>query len=365
MNNSSKKVIVGISGGVDSSVCAWLLKQKGFVVEGLFMKNWEQDDTDAYCAAADDLADAEAICQQLGIVLHTVNFAQAYWDNVFTYFLDAYQKGRTPNPDVLCNKQIKFNLFFQHALELGADYIATGHYARVKQTNGDFKLTKAKDRDKDQTYFLHAINPDILSKVLFPVGDYLKSEIRQLAKEQGLVTYDKKDSTGICFIGERRFKTFLQQYMLAKPGNIVDVFGELVGNHDGLMFYTIGQRQGLKIGGQRNAEEKPWYVIEKDIEQNQLVVAQGSNHPRLYSNGLICQDMNWLEKHQPNLPLNCHSRIRHRQPEQACLLSRPDRDGRYTVMFSEPQRAVTPGQYIVFYQQNICIGGAVIEDVIK
>lgn len=367
MNDMStmKKVIVGISGGVDSSVCAWLLKKQGYQVEGLFMKNWEQDDTDTYCSAAEDLADAQAVCQQLDIPLHTVNFAQSYWDNVFTYFLDAYQKGRTPNPDILCNKEIKFKLFFQYALELGADYIATGHYARVKEVDGEFKLVKAKDRDKDQTYFLHAINPNTLPKVFFPIGDYLKSEIRQMAKEANLITHDKKDSTGICFIGERRFKTFLQQYMLAKPGDIVDIYDEVLGQHEGLMYYTIGQRQGLNIGGRKHAEEKPWYVIEKNIEQNQLVIAQGTNHPRLYSQGLICKNMNWLVQKHDDLPLTCHCRIRHRQPEQGCLLSPPNDEGYHTVMFSVPQRAVAPGQYIVFYQQNICIGGAVIEDVIK
>lgn len=359
------KVIVGMSGGVDSSVCAWLLKQQGYHVEGLFMKNWEQDDTADQCAAAEDLADAQVVCQQLNIPLHTVNFAQEYWDNVFTYFLNAYQKGRTPNPDVLCNKEIKFKLFFDHAVKLGADFIATGHYARIKEHDCQFKLIKAKDRDKDQTYFLHAINAEILPKVLFPIGDYLKTEVRLIAKEQQLMTHDKKDSTGICFIGERRFKSFLQQYMLSKPGNIVDVFGAELGRHEGLMYYTIGQRQGLKIGGQKNAEEKPWYVVDKIVETNQLVVAQGANHPRLYSQGLICQNINWLDDQSNNLPLTGHCRIRHRQPEQGCLLSPVDPKGQCVVMFTEPQRAVAPGQYIVFYQQNVCIGGAEIEDVIK
>jgi tRNA-specific 2-thiouridylase len=359
------KVIVGISGGVDSSVCAWLLKQQGYEVEGLFMKNWEQDDKDAHCSAALDLADAQAVCQQLNIPLHTVNFAEDYWNNVFTYFLEAYQKGRTPNPDILCNKEIKFKLFFQYALQLGADFIATGHYARTKQIDGQFKLIKAKDREKDQTYFLHAINPNILSQVLFPIGDYLKSEVRQIAKDQHLITHDKKDSTGICFIGEKRFRSFLKEYLLAKPGEIIDTFGKSIGKHDGLMYYTIGQRQGLNIGGQKNAEEKPWYVVEKKINTNQLVVAQGTHHPLLYSQGLICQGINWLDNQSANLPLTCYSRIRHRQPEQGCLLSPPDVKGSHVVMFTEPQRAVSPGQYIVFYQQNVCIGGAEIEEVIK
>lgn len=353
-----------MSGGVDSSVSAWLLKEQGYQVEGLFMKNWEQDDTDSYCAAAADLADAEAVCQQIGIPLHTINFADAYWQQVFDYFLQSYQKGNTPNPDVLCNKEIKFKLFFDYALELGADYIATGHYARVKEIDNQYCLTKAKDRAKDQTYFLHAIDANVLSKVIFPVGDYLKSDVRDIAMSQKLVTHDKKDSTGICFIGERKFKNFLKEYILAQPGKIVDNFGNILGQHDGLMYYTIGQRQGLNIGGQKHADEKPWYVIEKNMDSNELIVAQGSNHPRLFSQGLYCGKMNWLTRPDASFPFTCMSRIRHRQPEQACMLS-PQGNEQYAVMFTEPQRAVNPGQYIVFYHKNICLGGAEIKQAIK
>ncbi len=279
----SAKVIVGMSGGVDSSVAAWLLQEQGYQVEGLFMKNWEQDDTDTFCAAAQDLADARAVCDQLKIPLHSVNFAQQYWDNVFAHFLKEYQQGRTPNPDVLCNKEIKFNAFLNHALTLGADYIATGHYARNKIEDNLGYLYKAKDRDKDQTYFLHAVTQEALAKTLFPIGDYTKTEIREFAKQLGLVTHAKKDSTGICFIGERRFKNFLQEYILAQPGPIKDTSGEILGRHDGLMFYTLGQRQGLGIGGLKHGNEEPWYVVDKDVASNTLLIAQGSDHPMLYA----------------------------------------------------------------------------------
>ncbi|MFC3907468.1 tRNA 2-thiouridine(34) synthase MnmA [Legionella dresdenensis] len=354
------KVIVGMSGGVDSSVAAWLLKEQGYQVEGLFMKNWEQDDTNEYCAAAIDLADAQAVASQIGIPLHAVNFAETYWQRVFTHFLHEYEMGRTPNPDVLCNKEIKFNAFLNHAMTLGADYIATGHYARVK--NG--ALLKAKDRDKDQTYFLHAIDRAALNKSLFPIGDYHKSEIREFARQLGLITHDKKDSTGICFIGERRFKTFLQEFILAKPGEIRSTAGELLGTHDGLMFYTLGQRQGLGIGGRQSATDEPWYVVDKDTKTNTLLVAQGSDHPMLYANGLICGSIHWLADCQEQLPLTCYAKTRYRQPDQACVIS-PEDNGQYYVMFSEPQRAVTPGQYIVFYDKNQCLGGAVIEQIIR
>lgn len=358
------KVIIGMSGGVDSSVAAWLLHEQGYQVEGLFMKNWEQDDEQGYCAAAQDLADAQAVCNQLRIPLHTVNFSQEYWQRVFTYFLEEYSKGRTPNPDVLCNKEIKFNAFLHHAQNLGADYIATGHYARCSIDNGTGYLFKAKDREKDQTYFLHAVDPKALGKSLFPIGDYTKQQVREFARQLGLITQAKKDSTGICFIGERRFKAFLQEFVLAKPGPIKDVQDRVLGQHDGLMFYTLGQRQGLGIGGLRHANDEPWYVADKDLAANTLYVVQGSQHPRLYSQGLICGPIHWLADYAHQLPLTCYAKIRYRQQEQACMIS-PAQDKQHYVMFSSPQRAVTPGQFIVFYHKNQCLGGATIEQTIR
>lgn len=358
------KVIVGMSGGVDSSVAAWLLLQEGYQVEGLFMKNWEQDDTQDHCPAAQDLADAQAVCNQLRIPLHSVNFSEQYWDRVFAHFLSEYERGRTPNPDVLCNKEIKFNAFLNHAVTLGADYIATGHYAKCAIKEDIGYLYKAKDRDKDQTYFLHAVEPSALAKTLFPVGDYNKSQIREFAKELKLVTHAKKDSTGICFIGEKRFKTFLKEFILAKPGDIKNTAGDLLGKHDGLMFYTLGQRQGLGIGGMQNASDDPWYVVEKDVSTNTLYVAQGSDHPMLYAQGLICGPIHWLDDCKDDLPLTCYAKTRYRQPEQACMISPEDANKHY-VMFSSPQRAVTPGQYVVFYNKNQCLGGATIEQIIR
>ena len=360
----SIKVIVGMSGGVDSSVAAWLLREQGYQVEGLFMKNWEQDDKDGFCAAAQDLADARAVCEQLQIPLHSVNFAEEYLQRVFNHFISEYEQGRTPNPDVLCNKEIKFNAFLNHALHLGADFIATGHYARVQVNNGVGALYKAKDRDKDQTYFLHAVEPTALAKTLFPIGDYLKPQIRTFAKDLGLITHAKKDSTGICFIGEKRFKTFLNEFMLAKPGDIKSALGELIGHHDGLMFYTMGQRQGLGIGGMQQSSEEPWYVVDKDVGSNTLIVAQGNHHPMLYAQGLICGPIHWLADYQDALPLTCYAKTRYRQPEQGCVIS-PASNNQHYVMFSNPQRAVTPGQYIVFYDKNQCLGGATIEQIIR
>ncbi|TAL64052.1 MAG: tRNA 2-thiouridine(34) synthase MnmA [Legionella sp.] len=359
-----EKVIVGMSGGVDSSVAAWLLQEQGYQVEGLFMKNWEQDDKDAFCPAAQDLADAQAVCTQLGIPLHTVNFAKEYWDRVFTHFLAEYEKGRTPNPDVLCNKEIKFNAFLNHALNLGADLIATGHYAKNKIEGSIGYLLKAKDREKDQTYFLHAVEPSALAKTLFPIGDYTKPQIREFASQLGLVTQAKKDSTGICFIGEKRFKSFLNEFILAKPGQIKSTDEKLLGQHDGLMFYTLGQRQGLGIGGQQNSSEDPWYVVDKDIATNTLYVAQGSQHPRLYAQGLICSPIHWLADCSEQLPVTCYAKTRYRQAEQGCMISPADA-GKHYVMFSSPQRAVTPGQYVVFYDKNQCLGGATIEQIIR
>jgi len=360
------KIIVGMSGGVDSSVAAYLLQQQGYLVEGLFMKNWE-DNNDKHCSAAQDLADAQAVCATLNIPLHVVNFSAAYWDRVFQYFLDEYHAGRTPNPDILCNKEIKFKAFLEHALTLGADAIATGHYARVKtETKSDTQdtyLLKAKDRDKDQSYFLYAIDKSALAKSLFPVGDYLKTEIREIAKKQNLITHNKKDSTGICFIGERRFKTFLSEYLLYQPGEIHATTGEILGQHDGLMFYTLGQRQGLNIGGKKNHLEAAWYVVGKDTIKNILIVAQTNEHPMLFTQGLICSQLHWFADEKPQPGLTCTAKIRYRQLDQHCIIA-PQENNRYAVLFSEKQRAATPGQSIVFYQHNICLGGAIIEEAI-
>ena len=353
-----------MSGGVDSSVAAFLLKNAGYEVEGLFMKNWEQDDNEGYCPAAVDLADAQAICDQLDIPLHTVNFSDQYWQRVFSHFLDEYQRGRTPNPDVLCNKEIKFAAFLDYALTLGADYIATGHYAKIVTDNHKYLLCKAKDRDKDQTYFLHAIHPKALSKTLLPIGDLLKSQVRLIAQEQGFITHNKKDSTGICFIGEKRFKSFLNEFLLAKPGAIKTSLGVQIGHHDGLMFYTLGQRQGLGIGGLKEGHDEPWYVVDKDTATNTLIVAQGHQHPLLFAQGLICGPIHWLLDTPPTLPLTCYAKTRYRQTEQPCVIS-PANNNEHCVLFSQPMRAITPGQYVVFYQQNTCLGGATIEQIIR
>lgn len=357
---SKQKVIIGLSGGVDSSVAAFLLLEAGFEVEGLFMKNWEQDDYPGYCSAAEDLKDCEQVCKQLGIKLHTVNFAKEYWDKVFQIFLDEYALGITPNPDVLCNKEIKFKAFFEHALQLGADWIATGHYARRVETNDGAALYQAKDMNKDQTYFLHAISREALNKTLFPLGTYLKSEVREIAKKLNFPNHAKKDSTGICFIGERKFTSFLKDFLLAKPGAIVTTDGKCIGEHQGIIFYTIGQRQGLGIGGVKGSADMPWFVVDKNIKHNQLIVAQGEEHPKLYSQGLISAPGSWLVDIKPEqYPLSCQSKIRYRQHSQACLLSSMQENEHY-IQFSNPQRAVTAGQYIVFYENHRCLGGAKI-----
>ncbi len=357
------KIIVGMSGGVDSSVAAFLLKQQGYQVEGLFMKNWEDHQEGNQCSAAQDLADAQAVCEKLNIPLHTINFSTTYWDKVFQYFLDEYHAGRTPNPDILCNKEIKFKAFLDYSLSQGADYIATGHYARKKIIEDQFHLAKAKDRDKDQSYFLYAIDRHALEKSLFPIGDYTKNTIRAIAQDQGLITHDKKDSTGICFIGERKFKAFLSEYLLYQPGEIRSPQGELLGHHDGLMFYTLGQRQGLNIGGKKHHIEAPWYVVGKDIPNNRLIIAQGNDHPLLFSQGLICSQLHWLSHEKPHTSFTCTAKIRYRQSDQHCMVS-PQSHGQYAVLFSDKQRAVTPGQSIVFYENNICLGGGIIEQAI-
>lgn len=353
------KVIVGMSGGVDSSVSALLLMQQGYQVEGLFMKNWDEDDGTEYCTAKDDLVDASAVCEKLGIHLHTANFAAEYWDNVFEHFLAEYQAGRTPNPDILCNREIKFKAFLDYAIVLGADYIATGHYTRRRDINGTSQLLKGLDPNKDQSYFLHAVGSEQLAKTLFPVGEIEKPQVRALAEKHDLVTHDKKDSTGICFIGERRFKDFLQQYLPAKPGRIETLDGQDMGQHSGLMYHTIGQRQGLGIGGVKGGGEEPWYVIEKDLERNVLLVAQGSQHPALFKQALQVSEIHWISGEAPKFPLICKAKTRYRQADQACEI-RPTSSG-FDVHFEEPQRAITPGQSVVFYDDEVCLGGGIIE----
>ncbi|BFM11717.1 tRNA 2-thiouridine(34) synthase MnmA [Simiduia litorea] len=356
--NQAQKVIVGMSGGVDSSVSALLLIEQGYQVEGLFMKNWDEDDGSEYCTAIDDLADAQSVCDRLGIKLHTANFAAEYWDNVFEHFLAEYKAGRTPNPDILCNREIKFKVFLEYAEILGADLIATGHYARTETIGGQTLLRKGLDNNKDQSYFLHAVGGAEFSKSLFPIGNLEKPAVRKLAEKHSLITHNKKDSTGICFIGERRFKDFLEQYLPAQPGPIKAMDGNTIGQHHGLMYYTLGQRQGLGIGGVKGYPEEPWFVVEKDLENNALMVAQGTDHDSLYTNTLIADQRHWINT-PPSLPLRCKAKTRYRQPDQACEVSADD-SGKLCVSFDRPQRAVTPGQYVVFYQEDICLGGAVI-----
>jgi len=344
------RVIVGMSGGVDSSVSALLLLKQGYQVEGLFMKNWEEDDGTEYCTAREDLADAQAVCDRIGIKLHTANFAAEYWDNVFEHFLAEYKAGRTPNPDILCNREIKFKAFLDYALMLGADLIATG------QT----QLLKGLDPNKDQSYFLHAVGGEQIARTLFPVGELEKAEVRAIAEMHGLATAKKKDSTGICFIGERRFSDFLKQYLPAQPGEIQNTRGEVIGRHAGLMYHTIGQRQGLGIGGLKDAGDEPWYVLAKDLERNVLIVGQGNDHPLLFSGALLASEIFWVNPVEfGTTPRPLTAKVRYRQSDQACTLERTP-DG-YRAVFEEPQRAVTPGQSVVFYDGEICLGGGVIE----
>ncbi len=355
------KAIVGLSGGVDSSVAALVLVEQGHDVSGLFMKNWEEDDTESYCAAAQDASDAEAVCQKLGIPFQKINFAAEYWDRVFEYFLAEYRAGRTPNPDILCNREIKFKAFLDYALTQGADYIATGHYARIAKTHNEYQLLKGIDINKDQSYFLYTLGQPALSKSLFPVGELTKPTVRKIAKKHGLKTYDKKDSTGICFIGERKFKDFLQRYLPAQPGTIKTDEGKIIGEHQGLMYYTLGQRQGLGIGGQKNALEQPWYVVKKDMSKNELIVAQGHDHPSLYAKNLHCRQLHWVAGNPPGKNFTASAKIRYRASDQPCHVKEMARD-ELQVRFDQPQWAITPGQSIVFYQGEICLGGGVIEE---
>jgi tRNA-specific 2-thiouridylase len=353
-------VIVGMSGGVDSSVTAKLLLDQGYRVAGLFMKNWEETDDVAYCTAKEDLDDALQVCQELEIPLHQVNFSRQYWERVFSYFLQEYQAGRTPNPDIMCNKEIKFSAFLDYARRLGADKIATGHYARLKYDGQNYHLLKGLDNDKDQSYFLHRLGQKELEHSMFPVGDLQKSAVREMATIAGFDNHEKKDSTGICFIGERRFRDFLAKYLPARPGKILSETGQPIGEHQGAFYYTIGQRQGLGIGGQKNGDENPWYVISKDVQKNTLTVVQGLEHPALFKTHLRANQLHWIAAPPVTLPFACKAKIRYRQADQNCVIEEISNSG-CIVRFAEPQRAVTEGQSVVFYTDDICLGGGIIE----
>lgn len=362
MNKDPKdtRVVVGMSGGVDSSVAALLLKEQGYDVIGIFMKNWDDTDENGVCTATEDYDDVIRVCNQIGIPYYAVNFEKQYWDKVFTYFLDEYKAGRTPNPDVMCNKEIKFKAFLEHAVSLGADYLATGHYARVEERDGEVKMLRGVDENKDQTYFLNQLSQEQLEKVMFPIGNIEKSKVRELAKEANLATATKKDSTGICFIGERNFKEFLSNYLPAQLGNMETLEREVVGKHDGLMYYTIGQRHGLGIGGAGD----PWFVIGKDLERNVLYVGQNFHNEKLYSDSIIATDISWVSNKQKPTTFECTAKFRYRQPDNKVTVHVLE-DGQVKVTFHEPIRAVTPGQAVVFYDGDECLGGGTIDQVFK
>ena len=353
------RVVVGMSGGVDSSVAALLMKRAGHEVIGVFMKNWEEKDESGVCTSEQDWADARAVCEVLDIPYYSVNFARQYRERVFEHFLEEYRKGRTPNPDVLCNREIKFNVFLDFAEQLGAEKLVTGHFANIDRAGGEYRLLRARDENKDQTYFLYMLGQRALSKAMFPVGNLTKAEIRQIAREAGLPVSEKKDSTGVCFIGERNFKQFLSGFLPAQPGDMVTPDGAVVGRHDGLMYYTLGQRRGLGIGGGGNGQR--WFVLRKDLENNRLIVSQGEDDA-LFSGRAVGGELTWLAEHPPvpdGEPLDCQVRLRHRQPLQDCRLTLDA--GRAVMDFCVPQRAVTPGQSAVFYLDQVCLGGAIIE----
>lgn len=360
MNNQSTRVVVGMSGGVDSSVTAHILKEQGYDVVGIFMKNWDDTDENGVCTATEDYNDVIEVCNQLDIPYYAVNFEQEYWDKVFTYFLDEYKKGRTPNPDVMCNKEIKFKAFLNHALKLGADYVATGHYARVNRDGDKVEMLRGVDNNKDQTYFLNQLTKDQLSKVMFPIGELEKSEVRRIAEEQNLATAKKKDSTGICFIGEKNFKTFLSQYLPAQNGKMQTLDGVDMGEHSGLMYYTIGQRHGLGIGG----DGDPWFVVGKNLKENILYVEQGFHHEALYSDYLIASDISFVNDLDFSQSVKCSAKFRYRQKDTQVTVEKIS-DNQIKVIFDEPVRAITPGQAVVLYDGDVCLGGATIDEVYK
>ncbi|GJL82878.1 MAG: tRNA-specific 2-thiouridylase MnmA [marine bacterium B5-7] len=364
MTTSKPRVVVGISGGVDSSVAAHLLKESGYEVIGLFMKNWEEDDEQEYCAAAEDMVYAEEVCDTLKIPLRTINFSHEYWERVFSNFLSEHQAGRTPNPDVLCNKEIKFKEFLDYADSLGADYIATGHYVRRAVSGRNIQLLKGVDSNKDQSYFLYTLQQRALRRSLFPLGEHNKEDIRKIAADLGLSNHDRKDSTGICFIGERKFRQFLSVYLPPKPGEIRTLDDdEVIGKHEGLMYYTIGQRQGLGIGGTGGSGDA-WYVADKDLSRKVLYVVQGREHPYLLRSHVYAGQVSWITELPPRIPYRCTARIRYRQQDQAGIVTRVGSNSA-KVEFDEPQWAVTPGQSIVIYDQDVCLGGGIIENALE
>ncbi len=351
-----------MSGGVDSSVTAALLLEQGHQVTGVFMKNWDEDDGTDECTAITDLADAQQVCDTLGIELKTVNFANEYWDDVFEVFLSEFKAGHTPNPDILCNKHVKFKAFLDYAtIDLGAEYIATGHYARIDCINGEYRLLKGLDPSKEQSYFLYTLGQKALSKTLFPIGGLHKTEIRKIAEQCGFANHQKKDSTGICFIGERKFKEFLQRYLPHQPGEMVTPEGQFIGKHSGLMYYTLGQRQGLGIGGVKNAPDEPWYALEKDLDNNRLIVGQGHFHPLMLHKTLEASQLDWCNNKVLTKNIQCAAKTRYRQSDQACEII-PLSETRIKVVFQEAQRAITPGQSVVFYDGDVCLGGGIIEN---
>jgi tRNA-specific 2-thiouridylase len=372
---TSQKITVGLSGGVDSAVTALLLKQQGYQVSSIFMKNWNEDDDDDYCPAEEDYADAQTVAAKLKIPLKAVNFAPEYWDKVFSLFLESYKNGFTPNPDILCNKEIKFKLFLDFALSkkqsddldklntasaFSADKIATGHYARVKQVEGKYLLLKGMDNNKDQSYFLYTLGQYALSKSLFPLGELDKTNVRKLAEENNLDVFDKKDSTGICFIGEKNFNQFLGRFLKSDPGDIITTEGKVVGKHQGLIYHTLGQRKGLGIGGTKHSNGKPWFVAEKDLKKNQLIVVQGKQHPLLYQQTLDADQLHWVSASPPSLPFTCKAKTRYRQNDQDCVIESIN-EGLCHVSFMQAQFAITPGQSVVFYHGDICLGGGIIK----
>lgn len=354
------RVVVGMSGGVDSSVAAYLLKQQGYDVIGIFMKNWDDTDENGVCTATEDYEDVIQVCNQIGIPYYAVNFEKQYWEKVFTYFLDEYKAGRTPNPDVMCNKEIKFKAFLEHALSLGADYLATGHYAQVEERDGEFVMLRGNDDNKDQTYFLNQLGQEQLSRVMFPLGHLPKKDVREIAKQAGLATATKKDSTGICFIGERNFKEFLSNYLPAQPGNMETMDGVVKGRHDGLMYHTIGQRHGLGIGG----SGEPWFALGKDLTRNVLYVGQGFDNDALYSDSISAVNVSWVSDVAKRSEFTCTAKFRYRQPDNKVTVHIVD-ETNVRVVFDEPIRAITPGQAVVFYDGDVCLGGGTIDKVFK